>query len=198
MQIFLVKMISIFLGATPWPLLLLLTPLMSKFAFKILCLLKIVLPVQWTSMRCPVDIPHSLNGCPFQSTPTPCKVYMQVVYNNTGGCPHLVSRPCLINSIECYSASNEHCVREGLGMRLPPTINFCPLLINEGANIRDAFTITSVYSQAWLYLVRSLVWLWLLQRRKSLSCSSETIQPAKAHLLTGNFLLLPALITISW
>ena len=36
------------------------TPLMSKFAIKILCPLGIVLPVQWTSMGCPLDIPPSL------------------------------------------------------------------------------------------------------------------------------------------
>ena len=38
--------------------------LMSKFAIKILCPLGIVLPVQWMSMGCPLDIPPSDQACP--------------------------------------------------------------------------------------------------------------------------------------
>ena len=46
---------------------------MSKFAIKILCPLGIVLPVQWMSMGCPLDIPPSLTklvplSCPIHCT----------------------------------------------------------------------------------------------------------------------------------
>ena len=53
---------------------------MSKFAIKILCPLRIVLPVQWTSMGRPLDIPPSLT----RLVPLSCPVHLSVQWTSTG------------------------------------------------------------------------------------------------------------------